>query len=226
MAEEDFNLVPYTDISELKKEIEGIKGKKDVSAKEIYDVVQKLAHTVTEMLEVFGAAAEQMKLEEKGYESENKKYEMIISKLDKILGQNRTIAEGMVAIVETLKEKSSISAKEKEEPQLFNQKKGKEENIFSQNPEQPMFSKPAQPQWPPAPQPMMPKMQQPMPQPNSPMIPPPLPMPAMAPPSPSLDFGMDMPSMEPAQPPDLDFPEELAPEAESKKKGLFGMFKK
>ena len=116
--------------------------------------------------------------------------------------------------------------KEKEEPQLFNQKKGKEENIFSQNPEQPMFSKPAQPQWPPAPQPMMPKMQQPMPQPNSPMIPPPLPMPAMAYPSPSLDFGMDMPSMEPAQPPDLDFPEELAPEAESKKKGLFGMFKK
>ncbi|MBI2659339.1 hypothetical protein HYX05_04555, partial [Candidatus Woesearchaeota archaeon] len=58
--------------------------------------MQKLTQTITDMLEVFGAATEQMKLDEREYESEAKKHEMIITKLDKLIEQNRTIAEGMV----------------------------------------------------------------------------------------------------------------------------------
>ena len=115
MAEEDYDLVPYKDISELKKELEGMKGKKELPTKDIYDAVQKLAQTMTDMLEVFGAAAEQMKIEEREYESEAKKHEVIISKLDKLIDQNKTIAEGMVAIVEMVKEKIFSPAREKEE---------------------------------------------------------------------------------------------------------------
>ena len=104
MAEgEDF--IPYKDISELKKELDGMKGRKDIPAKELYDSVQKLSQTMTGMLEVFGAAAEQMKLEEREYESESKKHEIIVSKLDKVVEQNKTIAEAMVGIVDMLKEK-------------------------------------------------------------------------------------------------------------------------
>ena len=204
MAEEEF--VPYKDISELKKELEGMKGRKDISAKELYEAVQGLSQTITDMLEVFGAAAEQMKLEEKGYEAESKKHEAIISKLDKMLDQNRTIAEGMVSIVEMVKEKIVAPAKEREE-------------MFRQKPEPRPFMKPVE--WQPRPEPA--QRTQPMmapPQMPQQMMPPP-----MAAPMPS-DFGMQMPPMEPEPLPDFDLEEPLPPDEEPRKKGLFGMFKK
>lgn len=217
MAEEDF--IQYKDISELKKELEGMKGKKDISAKELSETVQKLAQTMAGMLEVFGAAAEQMHLEEKEYESDARKHEMIISKLDKMIGQNKTIAEGMVAVVEMVKEKIIAPAKEKEE------------SMFMQPKEQPLF-KPAQPrpfmrpqqEWQPRPEPVQ-RTQPMMPQMPSPSMAEP-----MGNPMPPLDFGMQMPPMQPTPPPempDLDFPEEsFGLEEEPKKKGIFGMFKK
>src|SRR3989344_3440821 len=114
MAEEDDGFVSYKNISDLKKELETIQDRKDVSPKELYEAVHRLADTVGGMLEVFVAAAEQMKLEDKGYEAEAKKHENIISKLDKLIDQNKTIAEGMVAIVELVKEK--MGGIEKDEP--------------------------------------------------------------------------------------------------------------
>ena len=204
--EEEFT--PYKDISELKRELEGMKGKKDIPANDIHNAVQKLAQTMTDMLEVFGAAAEQMKLEEQEYEANTKKHEMVISKLDKLIDQNKTIAEGMVAIVEMIKEKIVAPAKEKEDSMYRPQK---EEPLFKPKP----LFKP-QPEWQPRPEPV---------QRTQPMMAPPMaqPMQAMLPP----DFGMQLPPMQPAPSPDLDFPEESFPlEDEPRKKGLFGMFKK
>ncbi|MBI2659594.1 hypothetical protein HYX07_00355 [Candidatus Woesearchaeota archaeon] len=102
----------YKDISDIRKGLDAMKGRKDISSKELYDAVQKLNTTITDMLEVFGAAAQQMKLEEQSYEASAKKHEMIVSKLDKIIDQNKTIAEGMVAIVDMVKEKMIAPAKE------------------------------------------------------------------------------------------------------------------
>ena len=212
MTEEDFDLVPYKDISELKRELEGMKGRKDIPAADIYNAVQKLTQTITDMLEVFGAATEQMKLDEREYESEARKHEMIISKLDKLIEQNKTIAEGMVAIVEMVKERVIAPAKEKED--MF--KLQKEESLFKPRPEPKPFMKP---EWQPRPEPI----QRTQPILATPRMSPPMPPPPMPPP----DFGMQLPPMEPAPPPDLDFPEEPFPlEEEPKKKGLFGMFKK
>lgn len=222
MAEEDF--IAYKDISDLKKELEGMKGRKDISAKELYDSVQKLSQTMTGMLEVFGSAAEQMKLEGKELESDARKHEMIISKLDKIIDQNKTIAEGMVAIVEMVKEKFVAPAKEREE------------YLFKPKQEPRPFMKPQQ-EWQPRPEPMA-QRAQPMTKPQQewqprqePMMPPPtMTMPPMAPPtmtSQQNDFGMQMPPMQPTPLPDMDFPEEpFSLDEEPKKKGLFGMFKK
>lgn len=207
MAEEDYGLVPYKDISELKKELEGMQDKKDISTKELYDAVHKLSNAMSDMLEVFGAAAEQLKLEEKGYESEAKKHEMIISKLDKLIDQNKTIAEGMVAIVEMVREKFGSIEKEKEP--MFKQNEP-QEPLFRPKPDNMPFLKPQQ-EWP-KPEPMMPRSQ--------PIAP--TPMQSMA-----SDAGMQMPPMQPEPMPDLDFPEEPFPlEEESKKKGLFRMFNK
>jgi len=110
MAEEEF--IPYKDISELNKELQGM-GRKDISNKELHEAVQRLTQTISGMLEVFGAAAEQMKLEEREYEMEARKHEMIASKLDKVIEQNRTIAEAMVGIVDMVKEKTPVI------PELF-----------------------------------------------------------------------------------------------------------
>ena len=115
MAEEEF--ISYKDISELKKQLDTMKGKKDIPQNELYDVVQKLAETMADMLEVFGAAAEQMKLEDKEYEASARKHEQITSKLDKIMDQNKTIAEAMVGVVDMIKE--NIVEPEKDKEELF-----------------------------------------------------------------------------------------------------------
>src|SRR3989344_734172 len=107
---EDYDTA-YKDLSELKAELEGMKSKKELSAKDLAESIQKLTVAISEMLEVFGAAAGQMRMEEKEYESNVKKHELIVQKLDKVIDQNRTIAEGLVAIVEMVKEKV-IEAKE------------------------------------------------------------------------------------------------------------------
>jgi hypothetical protein len=180
---------------------------------------------MSDMLEVFGAAAEQMRQEEKEYGSDTKKHDLILAKLDRVIEQNKTIAEGMVSVVEMVKEKLVMPAKE--------------EQIFKA-PEPKPFMKP-QPDWQPKqefkprqmPQPSMAQLSQQAQQPFNPTsFTPPLNPPsfAQAPPSinspnlPPPDFGM--PSLQPAPEPDLDFPEEPLLEEEPKKKGLFGMFKK
>lgn len=145
----------YKDISELKGELGAFKAKKDVSVKELHEAVSKLAQVITDMLDVFGAAAEQLKLEEREMESDAKKHELIVAKLDKLIDQNRTIAEGMVAIVEMVKQELIAPAKEKE--QMF---KPLEEPVFK--PEPSPFMKP---EWPkpelPRPQ-LTPPIQQPI----------------------------------------------------------------
>lgn len=213
MAEED--LAQYKDISELRKELEGMKGRKEIPAKDLYEAVQKLTQTVTGMLDIFSAATEQMRLEEREFESESRKHEMIISKLDKLIDQNKTIAEGMVAIVEMVKEKIVAPAREKQ--QMF--MPSTEESLFKPTPPRPFIR---QQEWQPKPDPT--QRTQPM------MAPPQMASPSMPSPMPS-DFGMQMPPMQPEpspELPDLDFPDETLGfgEEEPKKKGIFGMFKK
>ena len=212
MAEED--LIQYKDISELKKELDGMKGRKEIPTRDLYDAVQKLTQTVASMLDIFGAATEQMRLEEREFESESRKHEMIISKLDKMIDQNKTIAEGMVSIVEMVKEKIVEPAREKQDMFM-----PREEPMFKPAQARP-FMRPQQ-EWQPRPEPA--QRAQPM------MAPPQMATPSMTPNMPS-DFGMQMPPMQPEpspELPDLDFPEEsLGLEEEPKKKGLFGMFKK
>ena len=223
MAEEGYDLVSYKDISELRNNLDGIREKKDISSKDLHDAMRKLADTMGSMLNVFGAAAEQMKIEEKEYESEDKKHELIISRLDKLLDQNKTIAEGMVAVVEMFKEK--FPQREKEAPMFAET----EEKMPKPKDESRLFTSSPMPEW--KPEPPKPQNQVSIPQMNIPYPPPQMSTPQM--PSqnfgPSPDFGMQMPPMEPTPMPDFDFPEDQFPlndEQAQKKKGMFGMFKK
>ena len=198
---EDHEFIPYKDISDLKKELEGMQDKKEISSKDLHEAVRKLTGTMDNLLGVFAAAAEQLKLEDKEYDAESKKHETIISKLDKLIDQNKTIAEGMVAIVELVKEKFP----QKEEPMF---KPDEAEQVFAKPEPRPLMR---QPEFKPA-----------QPAPRAMPAAPPVSSPSFA----SPDFGM--PPMEPAPMPDMDFPEEpFATDEGPKKKSLFGgMFKK
>ena len=135
--------------------------------------------------------------------------------MDKLIDQNKTIAEGMVAIVEMVKEKIVAPARERQESMFM---PSKEESLFKPTPSRPFMR---QQEWQPNPEPA--QRMQPM------MGPPQMASPSMPSPMPS-DFGQ-MPPMQPTpspELPDLDFPEESfgLEEGEPKKKGIFGMFKK
>jgi len=211
MADE-YEFVPYKDISELKRELEGVKDKKDISGRDIHGAVTKLTDTMNDMLGIFAGAAEQLKLEESEYESENRKHDAIIAKLEKLIDQNKTIAEGMLAIVDLVKEKFPENEKggeiftKDEEPSFAPEPKAEEE------PKQ--FVRQEWKQSPQAPRPML-QMQTAMPQ-----------MPSLTFGAPLDEFASQLPPMEPAPMPDLDLPEEPFPMEEPKKKGLFGVFKK
>ena len=221
---DDYGQIPYEDISELKSKLEGLKDKKDVPSKDMFEAVHQLAGTMHDLLEIFAAAAEQLKIEEKDYETENKKHELIISRLDKLIDQNKTIAEGMVAMVEMIKEK-------------FGSIDRQGEQMFKQDDSDPIFSQP-QPQEAPKPEPKtfmrqqwkpQPERQAPQPQPKygMPPMPPPQMMPLQMMPLQSSNYEPEMPPMEPSPMPDLDLPEEPLPfDDEPKKKSIFGMFKK
>ena len=246
--EEDYNFMPYKDISQLKKDLDSMRGKKDISTKELYDSIQKLAQTMNDIIDVFGAAAEQMKLEDKEYESDAKKHEIILSKIDKLMDQNKTIAEGMVAIVDAMKK----TTQQKEPDSIFRQERQQTEpNPFMRYNSSQQYNGGQQ---------QMPSMN-PMSMGSMNQISPPINPPASF--NPQISMGsmnpQPMPSMQPIlsqtmgsdftpppfnsqpsftqtpQPPmppqmdsmlsDLDLDKELGDE-EPKKKGIFGLFKK
>lgn len=151
MSGENYEAFEYKDISELKKELEGIRGKKDVSNKELYEAVQKLAQVMGSIVEVFGAAAEQMNLEEKELESSAKKHEMIMAKLDKVISQNKTIAEGMLSVADIVRGNLAAHTKHTKEEDgedstslLLKQNDEQEPNFFKPLAQQDWQPKPAQ----------------------------------------------------------------------------------
>ena len=224
MAEEDYGIVPYRDLSELKSQLESMHGKKDISTKDLHDAVVKLSNTMSGMIDIFSAAAEQLKLEEKEKEIDAKKHDVTASKLDKLLDQNKVIAEGMLAVVEMVKERlgtDETSFKPREEP-IFAPRDAidstkKPEPRFTRQEWEPRADAIPIPAIMPQSPPMAPMMQSSM---NMPMpnIPPP--------PSSNMDSGMQ--SMEPAPMPDFDFLEgpNLGELEAPKKKGILRMFKK
>ena len=214
MDEENSDSDVYKDITELKRQLEGVRGKKDISSRELFYAMQKLSETMTAMLEVFGTAAEQMKLQEKEYEAEEKKHDTIVTKLDKLIDQNKTIAQGMVAIVDMIKENVIEPTSEREE--TFKSKEMEEPQFMRSSEPKPVAIEP-QPLWQTNSGPSF-SNEQAM---GRPMSPPPLAT------MPQSSYGAQLPPLEPEPSSDLDFPDEPFPLGEEpKKKGLFSMFKK
>ncbi len=212
----------FADISILKGEA----GRKSISNEDLHEAISKVNQSLQSVLEVFAAATEQIKIEDKDIEADARKHEAIVAKLDKLIEQNKTIAEGMVAVVDVIKERI---------PQAVNELSQKQEPQFKPQPwapQQDTRQMPAQPQvdWNPKPEPakpmapMQPQMAQPMTAPmaapmassNGSSFMPPPPMPS--------DFGTELPNLGMPEP-DIKTGDE-PPMPEDRRKGLFGAFRK
>ena len=248
MATEDsYEIMPYKEIIELKNKISELQKKTgDTSSKELIDSMVALTKSMDSMLRLFSSAAEEMKLEEKSEGELAEKIGPLIEKVDKLDEQNRTIAEGLVAVANMVKD---LREGEKEEkPRIIRRQKIRAE--APQEPEEEPMLPPLEPQSPFEPSdeeeglpPLEPpEMNAPFSAgsprviPNRQMPPPgmfprrPMPPPGMMPRGPMPPPGM-MPRG-PMPPPFMGSPEEpdfgpLPPlEEEPRKKGLMGMFKK
>lgn len=237
MAKDDsYEIMPYKEIVELKKQIAELQQKTgDTSSKELLASMASLTKSMNNMLQLFSSAAEEMKLEEKTESELSQKIGPLIEKVEKLEEQNKTIAEGLVAVADMVKETKG-EKRPKEKPKPLPPKppeKSSFEDLPSLEPPEPeeeSFGLP--PLEPPKP------TRGPPPGPSffstgSPRVVARRPMPPLGGPPPMpLPRGRPMPPLggpPPMGPGGADFGElpPLPPlEEEPKKKGLFGMFKK
>ncbi|MAE42583.1 hypothetical protein CMO93_02335 [Candidatus Woesearchaeota archaeon] len=97
VEDEPYDLMPHREIEELKRQVKELKTRSDKSSsKEIVNSLERLTKSMDAMLKLFTEAAKDVKSEER---EESK----IGHKLDAIIDQNKTIAKGMVAVSDMVK---------------------------------------------------------------------------------------------------------------------------
>lgn len=103
---EPYEVMPYSEISALKKEIKKLKNKEDdVESKDLVKSMNGLTQNIDSMLQIFRKATEEMQLEEEEEKAVSKQINPLMEKLDEIIEQNKIIAEGMVALSDIVKER-------------------------------------------------------------------------------------------------------------------------
>lgn len=102
--EEPYEIISHREILDLKKEIQELKSKDNgKGSKLLIDSINRLSEQMNVLINIFKSAAEEMHSEEKP-DNAQKKIEPFLEKLDAIIDQNRTIAEGIVTIADMIKE--------------------------------------------------------------------------------------------------------------------------
>ena len=106
MADDDYDLLPHRQINELKKLVKDLKNKVDsASPKELIDSMDSLTKSIDSLMVLFKQAADEMRYEEKEEMlSGGSEHKAINDKLDKIMEQNKIIADGMVAISDMVRD--------------------------------------------------------------------------------------------------------------------------
>jgi len=105
MADDDYDLMPHKQITELKRQLQELKGKVNrASPKELIDSMNSLTNTIDSLMKLFRQSAEELKFEDKEESfSGGSDHKAMNEKLDKIMEQNKIIADSMVAISDMVK---------------------------------------------------------------------------------------------------------------------------
>ena len=219
MAEEEYELVDSDDFKNVKQDLEKIKKNPFITkgaGEDLKNSMDGLRDSLSQMIQIFQKASDEMTVEEKEERMIARQIKPVFAKIDKILQQNETIADGMVAVAE----KAENTRKQVE--QLENQMNGLVMKVSQINAQQAMQQK--QSSLPPlqgGPQPpSMPEQSQP------PRLQPDLQQPSfgqqqnISPPSKNMPYGPMPP------PPGSSIPPLDKNELEDGKKHHFSLFKK
>lgn len=103
MAEEEYDLVPHSEVEKLKKQVEALKehpyGETE-AGRSLMTGIDELSKSIESLIELFKDAAERMK-EEPEKDEANKE---ILEKLDELIDENKKIAKGVLAVADMIKD--------------------------------------------------------------------------------------------------------------------------
>jgi hypothetical protein len=105
MDDESYGILPYSEISDLKKEIKKIEENKSSGSEDLLKSIANLARNMDSMLQIFKTAAEEMKMDDDDEKTQSQQIMPMMEKLDEILDQNKILAEGIVALSDLVKER-------------------------------------------------------------------------------------------------------------------------
>lgn len=122
MADDDYDLLPHRQINELKGLVQDLKNKVDrASPKDLIDSMDSLTKSIDSLMALFKQAADEMRYEEKEeILSGGSEHKALNEKLDRILEQNKIIADGMVAVSNMVRDFAGKQIKQQApKPQQF-----------------------------------------------------------------------------------------------------------
>lgn len=139
MADDDYTLLSSKEVSELKQDVDYLKknpfgGVK--SGKSLLEAIDQLNENISQLIEIFKEASEQVKAEEREADVIIKRIEPIERKLDELSDQNQKIAKGILAVADMV---AAQDAKQRQRQMPSQQ----------QRPMQPRPQMPMQPRLPP-----------------------------------------------------------------------------
>jgi uncharacterized phage infection (PIP) family protein YhgE len=105
MAEDEYEILSRNEISRLRDEIKALKSGREPDTKGLQRAIKDLNAKVDQMIEVFEAATEDLRDEDKESELVDEKIDPIIARISGIEEQNKKIAEGLVTINDIIEEK-------------------------------------------------------------------------------------------------------------------------
>ena len=115
--DDSYDLLPHRQINELKRQIDELKAKQDrASPRELVASMDSLTKTIDSLTNLFQKASQELKYQLKEEELASGK-DSVHEKLDRIIEQNRIIANGMVAVSDMVKD---FVGKQKKMPQRPN----------------------------------------------------------------------------------------------------------
>ncbi len=101
--EDNYELVPYKEIQDLKDELKRMKDVPIPSTKKLQITMDELAMKVDRLTAIFEEAGHEIKTEEGGLTFQEK-MKPVLEKMNKILEQNSEIAKGIVAVADLVNE--------------------------------------------------------------------------------------------------------------------------
>jgi len=105
MSEEEYDILPRNSLEKLKADLDSIKKKTSGEGSEnIIKSMEELKSSINNLLDMFKAASEDMKLEQAEQHGVEKKLAPLAKKVDMLIEQNQELAKGLVVIADMVKE--------------------------------------------------------------------------------------------------------------------------